>query len=87
VGKRDVGKREKKRKLWHESPYDGVPGFFPALLRLLYQFQGASQLGDPNEPAYVAPADPKCPLCTQSMAEHHFDRDPGKRTLMRCPKP
>src|SRR5690606_29995647 len=62
--------RERKRRLWHETRWDGLPGFGNAVRRLLYQFEGAAQLGDPNEPAYVPPANPRCPVCTQLMADH-----------------
>lgn len=80
--------RERKRRLWHETRWDGLPGFGNAVRRLLYQFEGAAQLGDPNEPAYVPPANPRCPVCTQLMADHRVDRGgPGKPTHLRCPKP
>lgn len=83
-----MGKRKKKRQLWHKSPYDGVPGFAAAIKRFLYQIEGPSQLGSRNEPAYVPPADPKCPVCHQSVKDHRFDRGgPGKSTALRCPKP
>ncbi|MHA3722725.1 hypothetical protein ACXR2T_02480 [Leucobacter sp. HY1910] len=80
--------RERKRRLWHETRWDGLPGFGNALRRLLYQFEGAAQLGDPNEPPYVPPANPKCPVCNELMADHRVDRGgPGERTHLRCPKP
>lgn len=79
-------KRTPKQRLWHESPYDGVPGFYAAMQRFFYQFEGTAQLGDPNEPAYVPPADPKCPVCSVSMREHRIDRGgPGKPTHLKCP--
>lgn len=81
-----VGKR-KKRQLWHKSPYDGVPGIGAAIKRFLYQIEGPSQLGSKNEPAYVPPADPKCPICNQSVKDHRFDRSEGRSTAVRCPKP
>ncbi len=82
-----MGKR-KKRQLWHKSPYDGVPGFYAAVQRFLYQIEGPAQLGDRNEPAYVPDPDPKCPVCTQAMKEHRIDRGgPGKPTRMKCPAP
>lgn len=82
-----VGKRKRpKRHLWHKTPYDGVPGFYAAFQRFLYQFEGPAQLGDRNEPAYVPPADPKCPVCRQSLELHRFDRGgPGRPTHMKCP--
>ncbi|GAA1595973.1 hypothetical protein [Leucobacter chromiireducens] len=79
-------KREKYH-LWHKTPYDGVPGFYAAVQRLFYQFEGPAQLGDRGEPAYVQPADPKCPVCGHSMKLHRIDRGgPGKPTHLRCPK-
>lgn len=81
-----VHKRKKRRRLWNESPYNGVPGFYAAMQRFFYQFEGAAQLGDPNEPAYVPPADPSCPICAQSLKLHRIDRGgPGKPTHMKCP--
>ncbi len=80
--------RKRKRRLWHESPYDGRPGFYAAMQRFFYQFEGTSQLGDPNEPRYVPPADPRCPVCGALMAEHRIDRGgPGKATHLNCPPP
>ena len=80
--------RKRKRRLWHESPWDGQPGFWAAWRRFFYQFEGPSQLGDPNEPAYVPPANPKCPICSMPMDEHRIDRGgPGKPTHMKCPAP
>lgn len=80
--------RERKRKLWHETRWDGLPGFGNAFRRLLYQFEGAAQLGDPNEPAYVPPANPKCPVCNEPMKEHQVTRGgPSTPTLLRCPSP
>ncbi|PRI11643.1 hypothetical protein [Leucobacter massiliensis] len=81
-----MGKQKRKRQLWHKSPYDGVPGFYAAVQRFLYQIEGPSQLGERGEPAYVAPADPKCPVCGQSMKDHRIDRGgPGRPTHMVCP--
>ncbi|MGR4010517.1 hypothetical protein [Leucobacter sp. 1207-22] len=80
--------RERKRRLWHESPWDGDPGLGAFLRRLIYQFSGPSQLGKRGEPAYVRPANPACPICKSPMDEHHFDRGgPGKPTHFRCPPP
>lgn len=80
--------RERKRRLWHETRWDGMPGFGNALRRLLYQFEGAAQLGDPNEAPYVPPANPVCPVCQAPMARHRMDRGgPGKATYVRCPPP
>ena len=82
-----MGERKRpKRHLWHKTPYDGVPGFYAAFQRFLYQCEGPAQLGDCNEPAYVPPADPKCPVCRQSLELHRFDRGgPGRPTHMKCP--
>jgi len=78
--------RERKRRLWHATPWDGQPGFWAAWRRFFYQFEGTAQLGDPNEPAYVMAADPKCPVCGASMKDHHIDRGgPGRPTFLTCP--
>lgn len=78
--------RERKLKLWHDSPYDGQPGMWAAFRRLLYQFEGAAQLGDPNEAPYVPPANPTCPICNALMADHEILRGgPGKSTRLNCP--
>lgn len=77
-----------KRHLWHKTPYDGVPGIYAAVQRFLYQIEGPAQLGDRDEPAYVPPADPKCPVCGASLDQHVFSRGgPGKSTHMKCPAP
>ncbi|WP_233613118.1 hypothetical protein [Leucobacter edaphi] len=77
---------KRKRRLWHPTPYDGQPGFFNAWLRFFYQFEGTADLGDPNEPPYVPPADPRCPVCAQPMKDHRIDRGgPGKPTHLSCP--
>nr|WP_249290901.1 hypothetical protein [Leucobacter manosquensis] len=73
--------------MWHATPWDGQPGFWAAWRRFFYQFEGTAQLGDPNEPAYVPPANPKCPICRHPMSDHQFDRGgPGKPTYVKCPK-
>ena len=78
--------RERKRRLWHATPWDGQPGFWAALNRLVYQIEGPAQLGDPDEPPYVPPADPRCPICAAPMGEHRVDRGgPGKPTRLTCP--
>lgn len=65
-----------------------MPGAYAAVQRFLYQFEGPAQLGDRDEPRYVPPADPKCPVCGQSLTLHRFDRGgPGKPTHMKCPAP
>ena len=78
--------KKKKRQLWHKTPYDGVPGVYAAIQRFLYQFEGPAQLGARDEAPYVPPAEPKCPICGQSMKDHQIDRGgPGTPTYMRCP--
>ncbi|MGJ0202818.1 hypothetical protein [Leucobacter sp. gxy201] len=82
-----MGKQKREKyHLWHKTPYDGVPGFFPAILRFLYQIEGPAQLGDRNEPPYRPPAKPVCPVCSELMSGHRIDRGgPGKRTHLICP--
>ncbi|WP_396656430.1 hypothetical protein [Microbacterium sp.] len=75
----------RKRRLWHATPWDGQRGFWAAWNRLVFQIEGTAQLGDPNEPAYVPPADPRCPLCAAPMDQHRIHRVPGKSTSMTCP--
>lgn len=84
-----VGKqRERRRRLWHETKWDGEPGLAAALRRLVYQFQGAAQLGRRDEPAYIMPENPKCPVCSAPMKEHQINRGgPGARTHLICPDP
>ncbi len=79
---------KRKRRLWHPTPYDDRPGFYAAMQRFFYQFEGTADLGDPDEAPYVPPADPKCPICRASMKDHRIDRGgPGKPTHLRCPAP
>ncbi len=79
----------KKRHLWHATPWDGQPGFWAAWNRFFHQFQGSAQLGRVDEPAYVPPADPVCPMCKQPMKLHviHRSSDAGKSTRLTCPRP
>lgn len=80
-------KRKRKRQLWHRTPWDGLPGIRAAILRLLYQIEGPSQLGKRDEPAYVADPNPMCPICSQAMSAHEINRGgPGKPTRLKCPK-
>lgn len=78
---------KRKRRLWHETRWDGQPGFWAAWRRFFYQFQGASQLGRRDEPAYVMPENPRCPICSAPMNEHQVNRGgPGKPTHLICPE-
>ena len=86
-------KREKKRHLWHPSPWDGKPGFGPAVLRFLFNIIGPAALGGHGQQHGVTkstverPADPPCPACGQAMDLHTITRGgPGKATHMICPK-
>ncbi|WP_395245705.1 hypothetical protein ACGGZK_07790 [Agromyces sp. MMS24-K17] len=74
-----------KRALDPMNPFDGKPGFFNRLNRIVYMFTGPAQvgIGRPEAP-YVPPADPKCPLCGRLMADHEIDRS-GPRTQLHCP--
>lgn len=67
------------------NPYEGKPGFFNNLNRIVYSYAGPAQvgIGRPEEP-YVPPADPLCPLCAQPMKLHTIDRS-GVRTQLYCP--
>jgi hypothetical protein len=69
------------------NPFDGKPGFFNRLNRVVYMFTGPAHvgIGRPEEP-YVPPTDPRCPLCGQPMSGHRIDRS-GERTQVQCPAP
>lgn len=82
-------KREKKLQLWHPSPWDGKPGFGPAVLRFMYNIIGPAALGARGSEREVPerPADPPCPVCGNPMDQHTITRGgPGKATHMICPK-
>lgn len=71
------------------NPWKGVPGFWARLNRIIYPFTGPAQvgIGRPEE-AYVPPADPRCPMCGEPMADHVIDRGTAsRRTYLRCPAP
>jgi ribosomal protein S27AE len=67
------------------NPFDGKPGFFNKLNRIVYSFMGPAHVGTgrTEEPDVVLP-DPRCPLCGQLMASHTIDRS-GERTQLHCP--
>ena len=71
------------------NPYIGLPGFWNGWNRFVYNFSGAAQVGigrGRKEAPYVAPADPKCPLCGASMSEHRIERSSGLTpTRLHCP--
>ena len=69
------------------NPYDGAPGFWNSVNRVFYRVAGPSQVGIGRaEQPYVAPSDPRCPLCGALMADHTIDRT-GPRTQLYCPGP
>ena len=71
------------------TPWDGKPGFWAWVNRTLYPIAGPAQvgIGRPEEP-YRAPADPRCPLCGESMARHVVERgDANAPTRLHCPAP
>lgn len=69
------------------NPFDGVPGFWGRVNRLLYPIAGPASLGagHPEEP-YVAPVNPSCPVCGRPMDEHRIERTTGNvSTRLICP--
>lgn len=69
------------------NPWEGQRGFWAAVNRFFYPVAGpaAVGIGRPEEP-YVAPADPRCPLCGAPMAEHVIERGVGTTsTRLHCP--
>lgn len=75
-----------RRKPNPMNPFDGKPGFFNRLNRIVYSYAGPADvgLGRAEEP-YVQAADPQCPICGKPMALHDIDRS-GERTQLHCPK-
>lgn len=67
------------------NPFEGKPGIINNLNRIAYSFAGPAQvgIGRPELP-YVAPTDPRCPLCGARMDLHIIDRS-GERTQLHCP--
>ena len=78
-----------KQRAGRLNPYDGVPGFWGRLNRIVYTFAGPAQvgIGRPEEAATPV-ADPRCPMCGQPMADHVITRgDATRPTHLRCPVP
>jgi len=81
-----VHKQDRPRRLGR-TPWDGQPGFWAALNRFVYRFEGPAQLGtgEAEEP-YAPPADAACPICRKPMTRHVLDRrGPGEKTYLHCP--
>ncbi|WP_317451118.1 hypothetical protein [Microcella alkalica] len=75
------------RKVNPLNPWNDVPGFWGAFGRVLWRITGPAQvgIGRPEEP-YVPPADPRCPMCGEPMAEHEIERGAGTTpTRLHCP--
>lgn len=80
----------RKRYAWKhtKTPWDGQPGFWPAVNRFFYLWEGPAQLGDSDEDAPQDQTNAVCPICAQPMSEHVIERGgPGNRTLIHCPTP
>ncbi|MCS5730762.1 hypothetical protein N1031_13415 [Herbiconiux moechotypicola] len=77
--------RKKPRVPDPMNPFDGRPGLVNRINRVVYRYAGPAQVGIGRaEAPYVPPADPRCPLCGESMARHDIDRS-GERTQLHCP--
>ena len=77
-----------KRYAWKHirTPWDGQPGFWPAINRFFYLFEGPAQLGEAGEAPRAASTHAACPICSAPMRDHVIDRDgPDGRTLLHCP--
>jgi len=71
------------------TPWDGQPGFWAALNRFFFLFEGPAQIGTskPERPI-TPPTEQACPLCGQLMSAHVIDRGgPGEKTFVHCPTP
>lgn len=72
------------------NPYKGRPGFWNRLSAAIYPITGPAEVGigiGVVEEPYVPPADPKCPICSASMADHDIKRgDASTPTYFTCPK-
>jgi hypothetical protein len=68
------------------NPYDGAPGFWNRVNKVVYRVAGPAQVGiGRSEQPYAPPADPRCPLCGEPMTLHTIDRT-GPRTQLYCPQ-
>jgi hypothetical protein len=78
-----------ERKAKARNPFDGAPGFWGRINRLLYPIAGPASLGAGHpEAPYVAPADPACPVCGRLMADHTIVRRSDNRSSsLECPRP
>lgn len=71
------------------NPYEGRPGFWNKVNRLLYPIAGPAQVGigyGKTEAQYVPPANPVCPICQHPMADHTMQRgNANTPTRLICP--
>ena len=80
-----MARKKAPRKANPLNPWDGKPGLFNNLNRIVYSYAGPAQVGiGRDEAPYVPPADPRCPLCGRPMNLHEIDRS-GERTQLHCP--
>lgn len=75
------------RKVNPLNPFNGTPGFWGAFGRMMWTATGPAAVGiGREEEPYVPPADPRCPLCGEAMAEHTVARGVGTTpSRLRCP--
>lgn len=85
-----MGKEKNRRgqRAKVQTPFDTTPGLWGRINRFMYPIAGPASLGagHPEEP-YQPPADPRCPVCGEPMADHTIIRGTGNRsTSLECPR-
>lgn len=77
------------RKSDPTNPFRGLPGFWNRWNEFFYRFSGGAQVGvgrGRREAPYQPPADPRCPLCDERMADHRIERGTATvATRLHCP--
>lgn len=81
----DMARTKRERHPDPMNPFDGQPGFWNHVNKVVYRLAGPAQVGSGrHEAPYVPPADPACPLCDRPMRDHVIDRT-GHKTQLYCP--
>ncbi len=70
-----------------KTPWDGVPGFWAAVNRFFYIFEGPAQLGTSgHERPETPPEQQRCPICGELLTAHVIEPGgPGEQTYLHCP--